>query len=200
MESTSKRLRFCLDHDEVPSMPYALSVLGLIGHSTEVVLRRMNDCARRSIHQLPARACLLIGPVVEKWHMSVVRLLLEKTPFTLDDRKASFDATGGCRDILDPTRTFLVEGHLNARYTTNDLDQRQLVIYNILEECERENSWRYVVALKGGRLYAPDLSPNGIPISNMWLNEDGRPDQQHGFMKRILKVYEVGRRTTGVQG
>jgi hypothetical protein len=193
MESTSKRLRFCLDHDDVPSLPFAIAALDLLGENADGVLRMMNERARRSIHRLTihARSSLTIGTVVEKWHMLVVQWLLEKTSFVLEDRKEAFDRVGCCKDILDDTRTFLVEGHLNDRYTTNNPGQQHVVVYNMRDECTRDRSWRYVIALKGGMIYAPALSSKGISMRTMWLDEDGRPDQQKGFLKRILKVYEV---------
>ena len=194
LQATTKRVRFCLDITEAPSLPYALAVLGLLGENVHTVRSRLNACARKSVALLHVhvRALPILGMTLEKWHMIVVRRAVLATPFDLEDRKESCQNAGGFKELLDPKKAFLVDGHMNARYTRSD--PCLSVMYTMRDGCETEKSWRCMVALTGGRLYSPDLPTEGISIDNMWLDQNGKVNQEKGFLKRILKVYEVCRR------
>jgi hypothetical protein len=189
VQAVTKRIRFCLDTSEVPSLPYALAAVGLLGPTGQDVLVRLNACAQESVALLPvyARAMPCIGLIVEKWHMPVVRRALAATPFLLEERKIATAA------LLDPTRTFLVDGHLNIRYTRSEPRLHPVVVYTMRDGFETEKSWRCLITLRNGRFYAHDLPPEGLSTEMLWLDGEGRPDQEKGFLKRILKVYEVVR-------
>ena len=49
----------------------------------------------------------------------------------------------------------------------------------------------FVIAVKDGRLYSSGLPDCGLPVSNLWLDKEGRPDQERSYLRRFLRVYRV---------
>ena len=196
LPAITKRVRFCLETIESPSLPCALVALGLLGPDATTARSRLMQCVHTSRVQLPVqvRTCPWSSLQIDKWQMLVVQQALQETPFRLHDCKDAGTTSGGCRALLDPTRMFLVEGHLNARYTRSG--RNPVVVYTMRDGENTEQSWRCMLALKGGRFYSPELPTDGLSMANMWLDTAGRPDQEKGFLKRILKVYEVWHRQT----
>ncbi len=111
---------------------------------------------------------------------------VQLTPLRPHDCKRAVTKSGGYRAALDPTRMFLVKGHLNARYIQSG--RNPVVVYTMRDGENTEQSWRCMLALKGGRFYAPELPTDGLSIANMWLDITGRHNlnQEKGFLKRIL--------------
>ena len=190
LPAITKRVRFCLETIESPSLPCALAALGLLGPDATTVRSRLVLCAHKSRALLPehVRACPWFGLRIEKWQMLVVQQALQETPFQLHDCKRAFTTSGGWRALLDPTRMFLVEGHLNARYTRSG--RNAIVVYTMRDDENTEQSWRCMIALKGGRLYSPELPTDGLSIANMWLEITPKR------VLRVLRVMRVMRVTT----
>ena len=64
-----------------------------------------------------------------------------------------------------------------------------------------EQDWRHSIAVINGRIHCMGLKSGGILAQNLHLDEDGKPhrgnanEEPAGYMKRILRVYEVVRRS-----
>ena len=190
-----KKLRFCLI-DETP-LPYALCALGLIGptplsihHTLDNCLAKLSaDTTEDSAHD-ETYPRSLHGEKGIWWKMSVVRNALNTGPAYLKDLKKEF-SFGGCMDLHDTTKSFLIDGHLNASYWKQGPGRHTSQHCQSAEGKDTEDSWRHFMAVHHGRIYSVVLPRNGILLNNLWLDEAGCPDIRKGFLKRILKVYQV---------
>ena len=182
VSSTRKKIRFCLEDDDFP-LSRALYALGLIGNSVTAIFDtlEMSRLYMGTLHESKAPPPTLI---------QVVRHTLKDGTNYLKDLKKSIH-NGGCVDLLDRTKCFLIDGHLNASYTKRGPGRHTTERFQFSDGKTTENSWRHFIAIRKGRIHSIGLPVNGIPVCNMWLDDAGRPDQEKGFMKRILRVYQV---------
>ena len=162
------------------SVARTLCKLGLLGSSsTEVVekldaaidpiLDRFNQ--NRSLRDHPRHD---VGIEGDQWCEDVIRYAI-KTDDSKKYLKKLSVVNGGCPALLGDG-DFAVDGHLN--HAVGDQGHG---ITNI----------RQSVAIKNGRVYSSGLHTDGVPISVLGLDDNGRPSYDKGYMKRILKVYRV---------
>jgi len=197
LESTTRKLRFCLSHDDIP-LPHALHALGLVGGTISSICTILDShlpaaqTVMNKSRSIPGESERLhcVGIRGLWWHLQVVHQSLSHGPSYLKGLKRS-PQSGGFPELLDPTKNFLIEGHLNASYLKRGPGRHTTEHFQISDDGDRENCRRHVMALRFGRIHSPGLPVNGIPLCNLWLDENGRPDQDKGFLKRILKVYLV---------
>jgi hypothetical protein len=186
--TTRKKIRIYLADESVP-LPHALCALGLIASTPASIQTALDTSLRitRTRGQVETKKNVVVpslqGERGSWWHMYVVRQAMYSDPTYLKDLKFP---SGGCIDLHDTSKRFLVEGHLNARYLKKGPGR------HVTEQHHTYlGSSRQFMAVRNGRLYSVGLPANGIQLCNLWLDDTGRPDPAKAFMKRLLKVYEV---------
>jgi hypothetical protein len=129
-----------------------------------------------------------VGIDGEQWHICVIRRALKNARSASYFKKQVVSQHGGCLSLLH-SGSFLIDGHLNRSYLCPG---GQRVFQPGHEEDDRsEDSWRHCIAVKDGRLYSSGLPDCGLPVSNLWLDKEGRPDQERSYLRRFLRVYRV---------
>jgi len=86
-------------------------------------------------------------------------------------------------------RLFLVDGYLNPQFT--DIETKDVHLQSNHHVDMNDDSWKHTIAIKDGRIWCPGVSESGIPVSNLWINEKGFVDAENGYMRKILRVYEL---------
>jgi hypothetical protein len=195
--TTHKKIRIYLSDENIP-LPYALCALNLIASTPSSIQEALDTSLRIANRDTSLRITNTTGNVETKenvvvpslhgergswWHMYVVRHAMYTGPTYLKDLKFP---TGGCIDLHDTSKSFLVEGHLNARYMKKGPGRHMTEQYHAYL-----GSARHFIAVRNGRVHSIWLPKKGIQLGNLWLDDTGRPDPTKGFMKRLLKVYEV---------
>jgi hypothetical protein len=141
----------------------------------------------------------------EQWHIEVIRLamkLYDPKHYLLKVKVVG----GGCLDLVNNLSTdgrtgekasFFVDGHLGKTFMrvgrnfkrTGELHQQDGFDD---PEKKQDQTWRHAIAVKGDRMFCAGLPENGVTLSNLWLDHNGKPRSGgYGYMKRILRVYQV---------
>jgi hypothetical protein len=112
-----------------------------------------------------------VGKEGQHWHMATIRMAVRRSGSSRYLKK-QLVLKGGCKALLSGG-AFLIDGHLNGH------------------DDEKVSTRRRSIAVKDGLMFCPGLDTMGVPVSNLCLDENGKPDQDRGYMARFLKVYKV---------
>jgi len=127
------------------------------------------------------------------WNAVIIRSMVEKhSRFTLV--KMSME-NGGCAALLSNDRRdmFIVDGYLNRGYSHIRRHGRAHRLFHKTNEDGDPDpeSWRHTVAIRNGRVFCKGVHASGIAVQNLWLNGNGQPDVDRGYMHSIRAVYRL---------
>jgi len=135
-----------------------------------------------------------LGIPSQTWHIEIVKKVVVEEGYDFRDQKKKAKAILKAQKAGE-TATYLVDGVVNDHYT-RPFDSKIIKPY-----CEdatdygtprtHPHHWAHTVAVKTEGYKAYVFQDRWMPLSVLWLDEDGRPDKEKGLMYEIRKVYRV---------